>query len=237
MHLSCLDNYANDLYPLRCRRGRSSLCSCLPHSARRSKLPMLRRCCKTCQMLGDQLLGFSETPQFNSLVSSDRVRGVGDDYGQGMVTVVEVRQHLRDSLAIPGDELALRTAHLGITKGIPAVATQRLKTAQRAQERCEPWAKFQLPLQAHTAEQGGMEVVVDLLRLCKHTSEPGVPSLLQMQAGNLVFILVGHHFIELAHDRMRELDAPRTGSGFTRSDVKHEVDVGRGIGHILIVNE
>src|SRR5262245_40150645 len=179
MHLSFMDNYANDLDSLPRRRG-SSLCSCLPYSARRSKLSTLRRGGKTCQMLGDQLLGFSETPQFNMLVSSDRVRSVGDNHGQGMVTVVEMRQYLRDSLAIPGDELALRTTHLGITKGIPAMATQRLKTAQRAQEQCEPWAKFQLPLQAHTAEEGGMEVVVDLLRLRKHAHEPGVPDLLQM---------------------------------------------------------
>jgi hypothetical protein len=34
----------------------------LPHSARRSKLPTRCRGRKTCQMLGDQLLGFSEAP-------------------------------------------------------------------------------------------------------------------------------------------------------------------------------
>src|SRR5262245_39125150 len=150
MHLSCLDAYADDLYSLSRRRG-SSLCSCLPHSARRSKLSTLRRSGKTCQMLGDQLLGFSETPQFDMLVSPDRVRSIGDDHGQGMVILVKMRQHLRDSLLIPGDKLALRTAHLGIAKRIPAAATQRLETAQRAQKRREPWAKFQLPLQAHTA--------------------------------------------------------------------------------------
>src|SRR5262249_49043078 len=109
MHLSFVDNYADDLDSLPRRRG-SSLCSCLPHSARHSKLSALRRCGKTCQMLGDQLLGFSEVPQFNILVSPDRIWSVGDNHGQGMVTVVEVRQYLCDGLAIPGDELALRTA-------------------------------------------------------------------------------------------------------------------------------
>src|SRR6266478_2576531 len=102
-----------------------------------------------------------------------------------MVTVVEVRQHLRDGLAIPGDELALRTAYLGVSKGIPAVATQCLETAQQAQGLREPRAKFQLPLQAHTAEHGGMQVIIDLLWLCKHASEPSVPGLLQMQTGHL----------------------------------------------------
>ena len=119
MHLSYMDDYAHDLYSLSRRRG-SSLCSCLPHSARRSKLPTLRRCRKTRQMLGDQFLGFSETPQFNVLVAADRLRSIGNDHGQGMVTVVEVRQHLRDGLAIPGDELALRTAHLGVAKEDPS---------------------------------------------------------------------------------------------------------------------
>ena len=129
MHWSCMNNYANGRYSLPRRRG-SGLCSCLPHSARRSKLPTLRRSRKTCQMLGNQLLGFREAPQFNILVAADRIRGVGNDHGQGMVTVVEVRQHLRDGLTIPGDELALRTAHLGVAKRIPAVATQGLETAQ-----------------------------------------------------------------------------------------------------------
>src|SRR5882672_3809818 len=115
-----------------------------------------------------------------------------------MVTVVEVRQHLRDSLAIPGDELALRTAHPGVTKGIPAVATQRLETTQQAQRAREPRAQSQLALQAHTAEQRGMEMVIDLLRLREHATELGMPGLLQMQTSHLVFILVGHHFVELA---------------------------------------
>src|SRR4030095_11747945 len=126
MHVSCLDNYAKDLDSLPRRRG-SRLCACLPHSARRSKLPTLRRWRKTCQMLGNQLLSFSQAPQLNLLVPADRIWGVGDDHSQGMVTVVEVRQHLRDGLAIPGDELALCTAHLGIAKEIPAMATQCLE--------------------------------------------------------------------------------------------------------------
>ena len=81
-------------------------------------------------MLGHQLFGFSEAPQFNVLIAADRIRGVGDDDGQGMVIVVEMRQHLRNGLAIPGDELALRTAHPGVAKEIPAATTQRLETAQ-----------------------------------------------------------------------------------------------------------
>src|SRR5262249_22706569 len=93
-----------------------------PHSTRRSNLPTLCRGRKTCQMLGNQFLGFSQAPQFNIFVSPNRIRSVGDDYGQGIVTVVEVRQHLRDGLAIPGDELALRTAHLSMAKRIPAAA-------------------------------------------------------------------------------------------------------------------
>ena len=64
-----------------------------------------------------------------------------------------------------------------------------------------------------------------------------MPDLLQMQTSHLVFILIGHHFVELAYDRMRELDVPGTGCRFTRRDLKHEVDVGRSIGHILVVDE
>src|SRR4029450_12966584 len=85
MHMSCLDNYANDLDSLPRRRG-SRLCACLPHSARRRKLPTRRRWRNTCQMLGTQLLSFSQAPQLNLLVPADRIWGVGDDHSQGMVT-------------------------------------------------------------------------------------------------------------------------------------------------------
>src|SRR5262249_27847946 len=88
-----------------------------------------RRGGKTCQMLRDQFLGFSETVEFNILVAADSVWGVGNPHRQGVIAVVELCQHLRDRVAIPRDQLQLLTAHFRIAKEVPARTTPRLHAA------------------------------------------------------------------------------------------------------------
>src|SRR5882724_5036533 len=89
----------------------------------RQRYLTLRRGCQARQMLGYQLLGFGQAPQFNFLIAADGLGSIHNHHRQGMIAVVEVRQHLSDGLAIPGDQLALRPAHFGITKEVPAATT------------------------------------------------------------------------------------------------------------------
>src|SRR5438270_357459 len=67
----------------------------------RDRYGALRRGCITRQMLRDQFLGFGETVQFNLLIAADSVRGIGNHDRQGVIAVVEMRQHLRARLSLP----------------------------------------------------------------------------------------------------------------------------------------
>ncbi len=139
------------------------------------------------------------------------------------------------SCAVLADQRALHLAHLRVAERIERGAAQPLHRPQGLERGREPGAEPDLLLEAQRAEQRRVQVPVRP-RPSGRTSRWSCAASagVEMQARDLVLVLVGHQLVEVPRDRLRQPRAARGALHLDLGHAAHELHVLARVGRVLV---
>src|SRR3990170_6581310 len=159
--------------------------------------------------------------ELDLLVPPDTIGEAGDLENEGIGLAVEVLERRLEQGRVPGDEAPLLPANGGVAEDVPRRAPEAPPRAEQAENRDEPGAERQLSLDTQRPEQRRLEVVHEAPRLGEQAERSGPEPRLQVEARDLVLVLVGHELVKGADHRPGDLRPSLRNPPLARGHPEH----------------